>query len=65
MGDIRLRWGWEGRLEPEVANGWDGVGEVRERLLPGRIYLPLHTTLLGLQMNKRSLENREEKGELD
>ena len=65
MGDIRMRWGGEGRLEPEVANGWDGVGEVRERLLPGRIYLTLHTTLLGLQMNKRSLENREEKGELD
>ena len=65
MGDIRMCWGREGRLEPEVANGWDGVGEVCERLLPGRIYLPLDTTLLSLQMNERSLEDREEKGELN
>ena len=40
MGDIRMRGGREGRLEPEVTNRWDGVGEVCERLLPEEYIFP-------------------------
>ena len=55
VGDIGMRWSRASRLEPEIANRWESVGEVGERLSAGGVSLSLDRTLLCLQGNHRGL----------